>query len=249
MNKNNTFKRLIKKSTLNNKNNMVLNFFKLIKSSIDDVQLVKSVYRLVEMNSHTSIKNDLNDIIEDNPDCLFNGPVYRKIDVNSETILIEMGEDVSINNFINTIKKHIKVGKHQSATKSLEVTKNFMPDSGDECTMSVTIKFEANNGIDIQALANKYYELNKDSDNESMLIKLKSILSYANEQEVYTLLTNDFEIVQVNDVPIEEFPDPLTNDVIDQINPKNDKEEQIVEYYENDNYYDNNDDYDDSIPF
>ena len=81
MNKNNTFKRLIKKSTLNNKKNMVLNFFKLIKSSIDDVQLVKSVYRLVEMNSHTSIKNDLNDIIEDNPDCLFNGPVYRKIDV------------------------------------------------------------------------------------------------------------------------------------------------------------------------
>ena len=65
MNKNNTFKRLIKKSTLNNKNNMVLNFFKLIKSSIDDVQLVKSVYRLVEMNSHTSIENDLNDIISD----------------------------------------------------------------------------------------------------------------------------------------------------------------------------------------
>ena len=227
----------------------ITNFFKSIEAELSDSELVKSIFRLVEINSHNSIRKNLNEIINENPDCLYNGDVYRKIDLNASQILNDMGEDVSIKNLINCIKKYIQTGQYQSATKSINSATGFNPDSDVEFPISVTIRFKAKNGIDIQELAKKYYELLKDDENESLINKLKTILEYEKEQEIYTLIPDNYDIVLINNVPIEEFPDPLTEDVIKQINPQEnyeDKEEYYDLDYKEDKYKES---YDDSIPF
>lgn len=238
-------KRRLKKILSNN----ITTFFKSIEAELSDSELVKSIFRLVEINSHNSIRKNLNEIINENPDCLYNGDVYRKIDLNVSQILNDMGEDVSIKNLINCIKKYIQTGQYQSATKSIDSATGFNPDSDVESPISVTIRFKAENGIDIQELAKKYYELLKDDENESLINKLKTILEYEKEQEIYTLIPDNYDIVLINNVPIEEFPDPLTEDVIKQINPQEnyeDKEEYYDLDYKEDKYKES---YDDSIPF
>lgn len=227
----------------------ITNFFKSIEAELSNSELVKSIFRLVEINSHNNIRKNLNEIINENPDCLYNGDVYRKIDLSASQILNDMGEDVSIKNLINCIKKHIQTGQYQSATKSIDSATGFTPDSDVESPISITIRFKAENGIDIQELAKKYYELLKDDENESLINKLKTILEYEKEQEIYTLIPDNYDIVLINNVPIEEFPDPLTEDVIKQINPQEnyeDKEEYYDLNYKEDKYKES---YDDSIPF
>ena len=74
-------------------------------------------------------------------------------------------------------------------------------------------------------------------------------MEYEKEQEIYTLIPDNYDIVLINNVPIEEFPDPLTEDVIKQINPQEnyeDKEEYYDLDYKEDKYKES---YDDSIPF
>ncbi|MBO5095626.1 MAG: hypothetical protein J6B98_02005 [Bacilli bacterium] len=238
-------KRRLKKILSNN----ITTFFKSIEAELSNSELVKSIFRLVEINSHNSIRKNLNEIINENPDCLYNGDVYRKIDLNVSQILNDMGEDVSIKNLINCIKKYIQTGQYQSATKSIDSATGFAPDSDVESPISVTIRFKAENGVDIQELAKKYYELLKDDENESLINKLKVILEYEKEQEIYTLIPDNYDIVLINNVPIEEFPDPLTEDVIKQINPQEnyeDKEEYYDLDYKEDKYKES---YDDSIPF
>ena len=238
-------KRRLKKILSNN----ITTFFKSIEAELSNSELVKSIFRLVEINSHNNIRKNLNEIINENPDCLYNGDVYRKIDLNVSQILNDMGEDVSIKNLINCIKKYIQTGQYQSATKSIDSATGFNPDSDVESPISVTIRFKAENGIDIQELAKKYYELLKDDENESLINKLKTILEYEKEQEIYTLIPDNYDIVLINNVPIEEFPDPLTEDVIKQINPQEnyeDKEEYYDLDYKEDKYKES---YDDSIPF
>ena len=137
----------------------ITNFFKSIEAELSDSELVKSIFRLVEINSHNSIRKNLNEIINENPDCLYNGDVYRKINLNVSQILNDMGEDVSIKNLINCIKKYIQTGQYQSATKSIDSATGFNPDSDVESPISVTIRFKAENGIDIQKLAKKYFDI------------------------------------------------------------------------------------------
>ena len=69
--------------------------------------------------------------------------------------------------------EYIQTGQYQSATKSIDSATGFTPDSDVESPISVTIRFKAENGIDIQKLAKKYYELLKDGENESLINKLR----------------------------------------------------------------------------
>lgn len=191
-----------------NKMAILANFFKTIHAELDDniIKTIKSIYRLVEVNTTKDIQDNIELIKEMFPNVLYNGKVYRKIAIDSESVVENMGFDRTVGSLIEACKSKIDTGKYQSATKSIEFCEEFQAISYSENLFAI-ITFDTTDGIDIQKLANECAKccqdyingLDKDDEKniktaKQMLRFIKVVKSYEKEQEVFALVPKEFEI-------------------------------------------------------
>lgn len=186
-----------------------------------DKKTIDAIDSLVNNNDCSSIEFMYEDIMVENKDCLYNGTVYRKIIISFSKFnrLKNVGEKFSIvYNKIDVLNKcytNITAGTAQSTSKSLECCRNFTPE--DDYGVEVIITFECKQGLDIQALAEKYkkimndlFEETKNPDYESMAISMDEIIQqYADEQEVFCMVPNDFKIYSINGYNVEDLGDTI----------------------------------------
>lgn len=156
------------------------------------------LYNLLSLNEYSN--EEVEQIINDNPDCLYNGIAYRIFFFDEYTVK-ELGTQLveSVNNDIDeltelVIKNLIDAnGLYHSFSKSLKgievVEKDvFIPD-----TLKVVIKMNVENGLDIEKLFNKHKnELSKDV--------LNNYSKFKSEEEVLAKLTNNYDIIENDDI-------------------------------------------------
>ena len=219
-------KRLInRRNKLNNICNLLKNFkYKTVESSMDLSVVRDMLSNLTEYNTGDSITEELENIKTEDPDCIYNGTVYRKFSFNIDDIFgcdIELDDYISKEEVLNKIKSHIETGIYQSASKNLKTCEEFVPNvSGSNLNIIVT--YQVTDGISVCDLLNKYYKIstnvleNKDYDQDNYDDELKKacrdiILMYNHfyeEQEVYGIM-NDFEILSIKGKNISDLPDKI----------------------------------------
>lgn len=218
----------------NKKINKIINkFFKSINASIQDpteeFAMKDAIVDLLCENEGNNLVNLINNVTIDNADCLYSGKVYRKLYFDSSFIEnlnsyedIETNEYFDGNEFLAEIKKRIRTGDYQSASKSYEaclnLTENDLMPIYTEEAIGVIIEFECKNGIDMMKLTNKYSEIFfeyccEDPDSHSYYEKyeaynkeLKKLFnSFKNEEEIYAQLPNNYKIINVAGLDIDEI--------------------------------------------
>lgn len=200
-----------------NKMAIFTNFFRIIHAELDDdiVTTVRSLYNLVEINIAKNMQTNVELIKDIFPNSLYNGKVYRKIAIRSENIFQGAETDMNVGTLIELCKNEVRKGEYQSTTKSIESCKEFEAISyrGD---LFLIIAFDAVDAIDVQELANEceeycleyIEELNAKDENDEQVIDERStikqmikfintIRNYDEEQEVFALIPDTFEIYSI----------------------------------------------------
>ena len=220
-------KRLInRRNKLNNICNLLKNFkYRTVESSMDLSVVREMLSNLTEYNVGDSIVEELENIKTEDPDCIYNGTVYRKFSFNIDDIVgydAELDDYISKEEVLNKIKNHIETGIYQSASKNLKTCEEFNPDVG-ESNFDIIVTYQVTDGISVGDLLDKYYKIstnileNEDYDQDSYggyVLKRACrdiILMYNHfyeEQEVYGIM-NDFEILSIKGKNISDLPDKI----------------------------------------
>ena len=170
-----------------------------------------ALVNLVFTNDGSSLIDMYNEI--DN-DCFYNGEVYRILYLNDreliENIKIqkdEMGIYVKCKDLIYAIQEKIETGDWQSTTKSYDNINSLGIDITVSNPISVVIKFNCKNGIDLNELSQKCLnDFKKNNASEVYIKELNELVDITNQQqEVYTKIPNNYEIVSISDININEF--------------------------------------------
>ena len=162
--------------------------------------------------------NDGNNLIElyneiDN-DCIYNGEVYRILYLNDRELIEniktqkdEMGIYVKCKDLIYAIQEKIETGDWQSTTKSYDNINSLGIDVTVNNPISVVIKFNCKNGIDLNKLSQKCLnDFKKNNASEVYIKELNELVNITKQQEeVYAKIPSDYEIVSISDVNINEF--------------------------------------------
>lgn len=92
-------KRLInRRNKLNNICNLLKNFkYRTVESSMDLSVVREMLSNLTEYNVGDSIVEELENIKTEDPDCIYNGTVYRKFSFNIDNIV---GYDAELDDYI-----------------------------------------------------------------------------------------------------------------------------------------------------
>ena len=220
-------KRLInRRNKLNNICNLLKNFkYRTVESSMDLSVVKEMLSNLTECNVGDSIVEELENIKTEDPDCIYNGTVYRKFSFNIDDIVgydTELDDYISKEEVLNKIKNHIETGIYQSATKNLKTCEEFVPDvSG--ANLNIIVTYQVTDGISVCDLLDKYYKISTnilenedyDQDNyddDALKKECKDIILMYNhfyeEQEVYGIM-NDFEILSIKGKNIADLPDKI----------------------------------------
>ena len=162
--------------------------------------------------------NDGSNLIElyneiDN-DCMYNGEVYRILYLNDRELIEdiktqkdEMGIYVKCKDLIDSIREKIETGDWQSTTKSYDNINSLGIDVTVNNPISVIIKFNCKNGIDLNKLSQKCLnDFKKNNAPEVYIKELSGLVDITNQQqEVYAKVQNDYEIISISDININEF--------------------------------------------
>lgn len=170
-----------------------------------------ALVNLVFTNDGSSLIDMYNEI--DN-DCFYNGEVYRILYLNDRELIEniktqkdEMGIYVKCKDLIYAIQEKIETGDWQSTTKSYDNINSLGIDITVSNPISVVIKFNCKNGIDLNKLSQKYLnDFKKNNASEVYIKELNELVDITNQQEeVYAKIPSDYEIVSISDISINEF--------------------------------------------
>lgn len=147
-------------------------------------------------------------------DCMYNGEVYRILYLNDRELIEniktqkdEMGIYVKCEDLIHSIQEKIETGDWQSTTKSYDNINSLEIDITVNNPISVVIKFNCKNGIDLNKLSRKCLnDFKKNNAPEAYIKELNGLVDITNQQnEVYAKVQNDYEIISISDININEF--------------------------------------------
>ena len=170
-----------------------------------------ALVNLVFTNDGSSLIDMYNEI--DN-DCFYNGEVYRILYLNDRELIEniktqkdEMGIYVKCKDLIYAIQEKIETGDWQSTTKSYEGIDSIGLEITVDNPISVVIKFNCKNGIDLNKLSQKcLIDFKKNNASEVYIKELNELVDITNQQqEVYARIPNNYEIVSISDININEF--------------------------------------------
>ena len=170
-----------------------------------------ALVNLVFTNDGSSLIDMYNEI--DN-DCFYNGEVYRILYLNDRELIEniktqkdEMGIYVKCKDLICAIQEKIETGDWQSTTKSYDNINSLGIDITVSNPISVVIKFNCKNGIDLNKLSQKCLnDFKKNNASEVYIKELNELVDITNQQqEVYAKIPNNYEVVSISDVNINEF--------------------------------------------
>ena len=170
-----------------------------------------ALVNLVFTNDGSSLIDMYNEI--DN-DCFYNGEVYRILYLNDRELIEniktqkdEMGIYVKCKDLIYAIQEKIETGDWQSTTKSYDNINSLGIDITVNNPISVVIKFNCKNGIDLNKLSQKCLNDFKENNASEVYIKeLNELIDITNQQqEVYAKIPSNYEIVSISDISINEF--------------------------------------------
>ena len=170
-----------------------------------------ALVNLVFTNDGSSLIDMYNEIDQD---CFYNGEVYRILYLNDRELIEniktqkdEMGIYVKCKDLIYAIQEKIETRDWQSTTKSYDNINSLGIDITVSNPISVVIKFNCKNGIDLNKLSQKCLNDFKENNASEVYIKeLNELVDITNQQqEVYARIPNNYEIVSISDVNINEF--------------------------------------------
>ena len=170
-----------------------------------------ALVNLVFTNDGSSLIELYNEI--DN-DCFYNGEVYRILYLNDRELIEniktqkdEMGIYVKCKDLICAIQEKIETGDWQSTTKSYDNINSLGIDITVSNPISVVIKFNCKNGIDLNKLSQKCLnDFKKNNASEVYIKELNELVDITNQQqEIYAKIPNNYEIVSISDININEF--------------------------------------------
>ena len=170
-----------------------------------------ALVNLVFTNDGSSLIDMYNEIDQD---CFYNGIVYRILYLNDRELIEniktqkdEMGIYVKCKDLIYAIQKKIETGDWQSTTKSYDNINSLGIDITVSNPISVVIKFNCKNGIDLNKLSQKCLnDFKKNNASEVYIKELNELVNITKQQEeVYAKIPSDYEIVSISDVNINEF--------------------------------------------
>ena len=170
-----------------------------------------ALVNLVFTNDGSSLIDMYNEIDQD---CFYNGTVYRILYLNDRELIEniktqkdEMGIYVKCKDLIYAIQEKIETGDWQSTTKSYDNINSLGIDITVNNPISVVIKFNCKNGIDLNKLSQKCLnDFKKNNTSEVYIKELNELVDITNQQqEVYARIPNNYEIVSISDININEF--------------------------------------------
>ena len=170
-----------------------------------------ALVNLVFTNDGSSLIDMYNEIDQD---CFYNGTVYRILYLNDRELIEniktqkdEMGIYVKCKDLIHAIQEKIETGDWQSTTKSYDNINSLGIDITVNNPISVVIKFNCKNGIDLNKLSQKCLNDFKENNASEVYIKeLNELVNITNQQqEIYAKIPSNYEIVSISDVNINEF--------------------------------------------
>ena len=170
-----------------------------------------ALVNLVFTNDGNSLIDMYNEIDQD---CFYNGEVYRilylndrELTENIKTQKDEMGIYVKCKDLIYAIQEKIETGDWQSTTKSYDNINSLGIDITVNNPISVVIKFNCKNGIDLNKLSQKCLnDFKKNNASEVYIRELNELVNITNQQqEVYAKIPSNYEIVSISDININEF--------------------------------------------
>ena len=170
-----------------------------------------ALVNLVFTNDGSELIDMYNEI--DN-DCFYNGEVYRILYLNDRELIEnvktqkdEMGIYVKCKDLIYAIQEKIETGDWQSTTKSYDNINSLGIDITVSNPISIVIKFNCKNGIDLNKLSQKCLnDFKKNNASEVYIKELNELVDITKQQEeVYAKIPSDYEIVSISDISINEF--------------------------------------------
>ena len=170
-----------------------------------------ALVNLVFTNDGSSLIDMYNEIDQD---CFYNGEVYRILYLNDRELIEniktqkdEMGIYVKCKDLIYAIQEKIETGDWQSTTKSYDNINSLGIDITVSNPISVVIKFNCKNGIDLNKLSQKCLnDFKKNNASEIYIKELNELVDITKQQEeVYAKIPSDYEIVSISDININEF--------------------------------------------
>ena len=170
-----------------------------------------ALVNLVFTNDGSSLIELYNEI--DN-DCFYNGEVYRILYLNDRELIEniktqkdEMGIYVKCKDLIHAIQEKIETGDWQSTTKSYDNINSLGIDVTVSNPISVVIKFNCKNGIDLNKLSQKCLnDFKKNNASEVYIKELNELVDITNQQqEIYAKIPSNYEIISISGVNINEF--------------------------------------------
>ena len=170
-----------------------------------------ALVNLVFTNDGSSLIDMYNEIDQD---CFYNGTVYRILYLNDRELIEniktqkdEMGIYVKCKDLIHAIQEKIETEDWQSTTKSYDNINSLGIDITVNNPISVVIKFNCKNGIDLNKLSQKCLNDFKENNASEVYIKeLNELVDITNQQqEIYAKIPSNYEIVSISDVNINEF--------------------------------------------
>lgn len=146
-------------------------------------------------------------------DCFYNGVVYKILYLNDRKLIKdlkvkkdEMGIYVKCKDLVNSIYENIAVGDWTSTSKQYEDLDSIGLDITVSNPISVVVKFNCKNGIDVNKLSKRCLE-NFNNENISNYDKeLNALIEISEQQnEVYAQMSKDYEILSISDIDTNEF--------------------------------------------
>ena len=131
----------------------------------------------------------------------------RELIENIKTQKDEMGIYVKCKDLIYSIQEKIETGDWQSTTKSYDNINSLGIDITVSNPISVVIKFNCKNGIDLNKLSQKCLnDFKKNNASEVYIKELNELVDITKQQEeVYAKIPSDYEIISISDININEF--------------------------------------------
>ena len=173
-------------------------------------EIEMSLVDLVFSNDGSNLIELYNEI---DSDCFYNGIVYKILYLDDRKLIKdlkvkkdEMGIYVKCKDLVNSIYENIIVGDWTSTSKQYEDLDSIGLDITVSNPISVVIKFNCKNGIDVNKLSKRCLE-NFNNENISNYDKeLNALIEISDQQnEVYAKTSKDYEIVSISGVDINEF--------------------------------------------
>lgn len=146
-------------------------------------------------------------------DCFYNGIVYKILYLDDRKLIKdlrvkkdEMGIYVKCEDLVNSIYENITVGDWTSTSKQYEDLDSIGLDITVNNPISIVVKFNCKNGIDVNKLSKRCLE-NFNNENVNNYDKeLNALIEISGQQnEVYAKTSKDYEILSISGVDINEF--------------------------------------------